>query len=350
MARFMTYFFVALLALVFVLAGYSAFENMRVEAAHGPLGSFVEVDGVQLHYVDQAPEGGGDGAPIVLIHGASGNLRDFMVSILPELAKRHRVIAFDRPGHGWSGRPARDDVHDPRVQAQIIHEAVKKLRLEKPLVLGHSWGGAVAVAYALAFGDELTGVAVMSGATHPWAGGTAWYHDVVKLPVIGEFFLRTLVVPAGKFLAGPGVVRNFAPDPAPPGFADEIGLDLLFRPDNFRYNSQDTRHLKTILAEMSPGYDAISVPTLIMTGNRDQTVLAKIHSYVLHEQVTGSEMIKLQNTGHMPHHAHRDVIVEALTRLAMTGEVTEGMRVVGTPSPPPNPPPQGGGNCIETSL
>ncbi|MGK2740665.1 alpha/beta fold hydrolase [Tepidicaulis sp. LMO-SS28] len=304
---------------------YSLWYERRVAKAFPPAGQFVEVAGARLHYVEAAPQGGGTGVPIVLIHGASGNLRDFLVSIFPALALKHRVIAFDRPGHGWSGRTALKNVHDPAVQARLIRDALLKLGVEKAVVLGHSWGGAVAAAYALHFPQNLEGVLVLSGATHPWEGGVAWYHGVAGVPLLGPAFVRLFAVLAGQFLTPAGVAGNFWPDAAPEGYAQSMGLALLFRLKTFLANSADTRNLKGHLKEQSKRYGEIDVPLLIMTGNRDRTVSAKIHSYVLHEAVPGSELIKLKGTGHMPHHARGDLVVEAVSRLATSGDVRPGL-------------------------
>lgn len=315
----------ALSALVLAAWFYSLWHERRAARTFPPCGRFVEVAGARLHYVDAAPHGGGEGAPIVLIHGASGNLRDFLVSIFPVLALRHRVIAFDRPGHGWSDRPVLADAHDPAVQARLIRDALSKLGVEKAVVLGHSWGGAVAAAYALQFPENAQGVLVLSGATHPWEGEVAWYHRAAGLPVLGPLFVRLFAVPAGRLLTPSGVAGNFWPDPAPQGYAEEMGLQLLFRLRNFIANSEDTRNLKAHLKRQSAQYDRIAVPLIIMTGNRDRTVRAKIHSYVLHEDVKGSELIKLKGTGHMPHHVRGDLVIEALSRLARGGALRPGL-------------------------
>ncbi len=290
----------------------------RAERRYGRHGHLVTVDGVGLHYVDVGPDDPTVTvkAPIVLIHGASGNLRDFEASILPELAKTHRVLAFDRPGHGWSARPDVSDAHDPARQAALIHAALKQLGVKRPVLLGHSWGGAVATAFATRFGADLSGLLVLAGATHPWKGPVSWYHRVLAKPILGSIFLWLVVLPFGRLMASAGVQSTFTPDSAPEGYEEALGLSLLFRPNHFRNNSVDTSNLRTHLARQSMRYNEIKVPTIIVTGNRDQTVMAKLHSYALHEQISGSELIKLQGVGHMPHHVRPDIVIDALERLA----------------------------------
>ncbi|MBI1260925.1 MAG: alpha/beta fold hydrolase [Rhizobiales bacterium] len=319
---------ILLLVLVFGgLAVNSMAYTKQVEAAFPPLGEFITVDGGRIHYVSEgeAPDGV---ATIVLIHGASGNLRDMTQTLVPALAPATRVIAFDRPGHGWSERTMLADIPNPAVQARVIHDALAAMGVTKPVILGHSWGGAVATAYALEFPDEISGLLVMSGATHPWPGGVAWYHGVVQTPVIGSFFLHTLLVPIGKPMLEPGVVGNFKPNVPPADYVNKIGLPLLLRPAEFAANSADTSNLKTYLAAQSQRYGEITTPTIIITGNADHTVSPKIHSYALHQQIAGSELIKLKGVGHMPHYADTPVVVDALMRLARGEAVKSGETVI----------------------
>jgi pimeloyl-ACP methyl ester carboxylesterase len=210
----------------------------------------------------------------------------------------------------------------------VLREAIKALGIERPVLLGHSWGGAVATAYALRFPEDLSGLLVLSGATHVWEGKTAWYHRLVATPVIGTMFLYLLMLPGGQLLMGPGVASNFAPNFPPVDYANRIGLPLLFRPANFRANSADSANLRGYLATQSKRYGDIKVPTIIITGNRDRTVWAKLHSYALHDEIKGSELIKLVGVGHMPHYIRPDLVTNALSRLAMGEPPRAGMHVI----------------------
>lgn len=298
---------------------YSVWTAWRIAALYPPSGEFVDLDGefegLRLHYVSRGKTREGV-APVVLIHGASGNLRDMEESLVPVLAAETRVVAFDRPGHGWSGRGRHPEISNPAVQARAIRMAAAKLGIERPVVLGHSWGASVAAAWALDAPETLSGLLPLSGALYPWPGGVAWYHSVVRTPVAGSLFLRTLTIPGGKLLAEKGVAGNFHPNPAPEDYAGRIGLPLLFRPANFRANSEDTSGLKAHLARQSERYGEIPVPVIVVTGNADYTVSPKLHSYAFHNKVSGSELVKLKSTGHMPHHARQEIVVDAVLRLA----------------------------------
>jgi len=305
--------------LIGALAAYSAWAGCRVAQLFPPSGAFITLDGefegLRLHYVELGQTQPGI-APVILIHGASGNLRDMQESLSSELAKETRVVAFDRPGHGWSGRGHHPDIANPAVQARALRAAAQKLGLKEPVLLGHSWGASVAAAWALDAPEDLSGLLPLSGALYPWKGSVSWYHSVVRTPLAGPVFIRTLMVPGGKLLSTKGIAVNFHPNEAPAGYAERIGLPLLFRPSHFRANSEDTSGLKAYLAAQSLRYGEIDVPTIIITGNADYTVSPKLHSYAFHNAVRGSELIKLKGTGHMPHHVRREIVVDAVLRLA----------------------------------
>ena len=93
--------------------------------------ALININGHDVHFVDQ---GDADSVkpPVVLIHGASVNLRDMKMSLGDSLAQDRRVIMIDRPGRGYSERP--HDAHRLDIQAQYIHEAIIALGVEK---IGH---------------------------------------------------------------------------------------------------------------------------------------------------------------------------------------------------------------------
>src|SRR5262245_41289210 len=117
-----------------------------IERAYPPAGRFVEVEGGRLHVLELGPA---DAPPVVLLHGASGNLGDLRMAIGDRLAQRYRVILIDRPGHGWSDRP--DGAADATAmrQAALVHQALEKIGVRKAIIVGHSWSGSLATAYAL---------------------------------------------------------------------------------------------------------------------------------------------------------------------------------------------------------
>jgi hypothetical protein len=123
----------ALAAGVLALGNYLVAR--RTERRHPPEGSFIVVDGVRLHYSDR-----GHGSPILLIHGNAVTGADWNTSGVADLLlAKHRVIIFDRPGFGYSERP-RDRTWTAARQAELLCKALRQLGVERPIVVGHSWG------------------------------------------------------------------------------------------------------------------------------------------------------------------------------------------------------------------
>jgi pimeloyl-ACP methyl ester carboxylesterase len=163
------YLFVFLLILV-ALAIATCVGVSRLEAAYPPTGEFVDVEGVRLHVValGLAPDNPHAEPAIVLIHGASGNLEDMRLALGEKLAATYRVILIDRPGHGWSSRPKTNDYASPVRQAEVVASALEKLQVRRAILIGHSWGGALATAFALSFPERTAGLVLLSAPTHPW--------------------------------------------------------------------------------------------------------------------------------------------------------------------------------------
>src|ERR1700731_3305813 len=91
---------------------------LALQRAYPAQGWMIEVAGAVLHVLELGPRDAA-GPPVVMIHGASSNLEAM-------LAKHHRVILIDRPGHGWSTRADLAD-STPAIQGRMIDEALQKL-------------------------------------------------------------------------------------------------------------------------------------------------------------------------------------------------------------------------------
>lgn len=301
---------------LFLIGGCASW---RAEKDAPPIGAFVDVDGERLHVLDAGPR---DGAlpPVVLIHGASVNLRDMKLALGDALSKSRRVIMIDRPGRGYSTRPG--DGWKLDRQAQLIRGAVKSLGVERPIVLGQSFGGAVALSYALQYQDEMAGLVLLAPVSHEWPGGVAWYNTVSGWPVAGTL-LRRLVIPVYAPLAAKsGVVKSFRPDEAPPGYYEAAGLPLLFRAKDFQSNASDLRALKPQIVAMMGRYGEIRIPTAVMTGADDPTVSPAIHAAALSREIPGVDYEVLPDTGHALHHSERAKVLAAIERItaAATGK------------------------------
>jgi pimeloyl-ACP methyl ester carboxylesterase len=309
------FFLVGVAAFAAAGAAITAVGTARIEAAHPASGRLVEVSGGRLHVLELGAATAQDRLPVVLVHGASGNLEDMRLALGSRLAANRRVILVDRPGHGWSDRPDGAADASPAQQAALIAQALDRIGLERFILLGHSLGGAVATAFALAYPDRLAGLVLVAPVTHPWPGGLAWYNAVLSTPVVGPLFARTVALPLGAWLIEDGAVSVFAPQPVPQDYVRRAAVRLLLRPSEFIANAQDVAALKSFVAAQVPCYREIATPTVILTGSADDTVSPRIHAHAIAALLPDARLVVLDGAGHMPHHTHTDAVVAAIDSL-----------------------------------
>jgi pimeloyl-ACP methyl ester carboxylesterase len=320
----MIFVLLAVAAAIGAGAAITAVEAVRIEADNRASGRFVEVEGGRLHVLELGAKAGEEQLPIVLVHGASGNLEDLRLPLGDRLAVNRRVILIDRPGHGWSDRPGGAADASPARQAGLIAKALDRIGVERFVLLGHSLGGAVATALALAYPARIAGLVLLAPVTHPWQGGLAWYNAILSTPVIGPLFAHTAALPLGVLLLDGGVASVFAPQPAPADYVRRAAIRLLFRPSAFVANAQDIAVLKEFVTAHAPRYREIGVPTVILTGSADRTVSPSIHARAIAAAVPDARLIVLAGVGHMPHHVDADAVVAAVAQLSAARSVALG--------------------------
>ena len=300
-------------ALLLTLAGAAGLTHLRArrrearyEAAFPPVGRMLTVEGKRLHAWQS-----GAGPDLVLIHGASANLREFTMGLGPRLARHFRVTAFDRPGMGWSDGIATEA---PAEQARLIRAAAAELGLHNPLVVGHSYGGAVAMAWALQ--GDLSGVALISAVSMPWPGKLAPWYRLTASP-LGRALVVPLItawLPRSKLRQS--VAGVFAPQPCPPGYTRAAGVPLALRRRTLVSNAQQVNRLLPHIRTMAARYDTIRVPVEILHGDSDTTVSHAIHALPVARVLPDAALTLLPGVGHMPHQTHPAAVEAAVMRLA----------------------------------
>ncbi|WP_020180607.1 alpha/beta hydrolase [Methylopila sp. M107] len=294
-----------------VLAALSLALGPGGAEAVEPEGQFVSVTGGRLHVVVLESRGKPSGSTLLLLHGASGNLKDLQESIGERLAARHRVILVDRPGHGHSDRLGGREMSSPARQADAISEALERLKVGRAVVVGHSWSGALATNLALDHPSHVSGLVLISPGSHPYPGGAAWYNEIAATPLIGRAF-ASLIRPVAEKRFDDGLKSVFAPKPPPPDYVARTDAKLLLRPEEFVANAEDLVDFKRFVAAQYRRYDAIRVPTVIITADKDEIVSPEIHSRPLHRQIKGSKLVVLEGVGHTPHWNATDRVIREI--------------------------------------
>lgn len=265
-----------------------------------------------LIYADQR----GTGRDVVLIHGANGSSRDFTFRFADLLVNAgFRVTSFDRPGLGWSDNLGNEG-NSPLIQAQFLIAASRALDVRKPIVLGQSYGGAVAMAWALIAPDYVSALVSVSGATNVWPGELGlWY--TVSASAIGKYFIAPMVESfATKRTALRVLEGTFAPNAVPEGYIDYVGVELSMRRETFVINANQVAALKAHLEIMEPNYPKLNLPLEIVFGDADTIVPVATHGQKLVTQVADAHLEVIPGGGHMLHHSHPEAVLRAVQRAA----------------------------------
>jgi pimeloyl-ACP methyl ester carboxylesterase len=305
----------SVLVILLALAGVTRIGVRLIEKRNPPVGQFADVGGTAIHYVHVPGFARNELPPIVFLHGASANLNDQMVPLRPLLEGRAELLFFDRPGHGWSARGGTNET--PAGQARTLAALMDRLSVERAIIVAHSFGGAAATAFARQFPDKTAGLVFLSPATHPWPGGkTSWYYDVAKLPLLGRLFTQTLAYPAGAIRIKDATECVFSPNKTPENYLARAEIPLVLRPRAFRANAIDVAGLYDYALAAAPHYSEIRAPTVVISGDRDTVVYARIHSVGLKRDIAGAQLVWVHNLGHKPDWIAPDLVVAAVEKVA----------------------------------
>ena len=285
----------------------------RAEGATPPAGKFIEVDGVRLHYIEQ-----GKGPAVVLLHGNGLMLQDYVTSgVLPAVAEGHRVIAFDRPGFGYSDRP-RSTVWTPDAQARLITRALSKLGIEHAVVVGHSWGTLVALSMALNEPDVVSGLVLLSGYYYGSLRPDVVAGSLPAVPILGDLLAHTFA-PLTGLVTGPLAVKaSFAPAPVSPKLS-AFPKALALRPSQIRATAADTAMMVPSAIALSERYAELTVPVIILAGEGDLIVHPDKHAKRVVADIPGSELRIVAGQGHMFHYAVPEEVASAVAKITSLG-------------------------------
>lgn len=292
------------------------------EEAYPPLGQIVEAKdargrGAKIHLLSRGPE---DAPAVVLIHGASGNVRDFAFAFMDALTPRYRAIAIDRPGFGHSERGP-EDAYRPDVQAQLMRGALSQLGVTRTTLVGHSWGAAPALSWALEAPETARGVVGLGGVMMPWPGSAGVMYDIGATKLIGDVLAAATSAMISESRARALINGIFAPQSPPDGYAEYVGAGLALRKETLRANAEDIAYLKSFLAAQRLRYPTLRPPLELLHGDADAIVPARVHSAPMSREAPIARLTLLPGIGHMPHHGAPEACVAAIDRIhALSGD------------------------------
>ncbi len=303
-----------------VVAGlvlFTAWTARQVEKKLPPRGRFVDVDGASIHYLDE-----GTGPPLLLVHGLAGQMHNFTHSLLGKLKHDFRVVILDRPGSGYSTRPAKAPA-TISAQARIISRFCQEIALARPLIVGHSLGGAVALALALNHPGQVAGLALLAPATHrPDRVPPPFDGIAITSPLLRRLIAWTLATPLSIVNRERTLATLFGPEPVAADFAIRGGGLLTLRPCSFIGASADLVGAYHDLGEMPGRYEDLAVPVGILYGTGDRVLDPALHGKGLAAKVAGAELELIEGAGHMIPITSADRAAAFIVRMAQRAAAT----------------------------
>ena len=271
---------------------------------------FVTVDGLRVHYIES-----GTGPTVVMIHGNAGSVEDFEFGAMDLLASDYRVVAIDRPGHGGSDRPAGKVTVE--AQAKLLRRTLSRLGIHEPMLVGHSWGASLALAYALHYPGDVSAIVLLAPAAYPDAGGNRLLGATSKIPLIRNlsFVLGGVVI--GHHMIRTGLARAFYPQ-SPSDRYVKLADSLWLRRKQLKAYVEDETSLNDSLRKMGKRYQEIKIPVVIVTGDRDQIVSPDQNARLLHAAIPNSQLIELKDTGHEIPQTNPESIDTALSMISQS--------------------------------
>lgn len=288
---------VALVALwLLAMAGQTQKLARNAERLVPPPDTFVSISTGHVAYSDDGPK---DAQPVLMVHGLGGQMRSLTMSLVPLLAEDFRVIAIDRPGMGYSDRPESAPA-DIAAQAGYVEEVIDALGLTRPIVLGHSLGGAISAGLALRAPEKVGALALIAPLLVPSTKSVAAFSGLaVTKPWLRRLIAQTIAVPASVKNAPLGRAEIFGPEAVPDSYDIAGGGQLTFRPKSFFNTSRDYVSVPVALPAQSKRYGEITCPVIVLYGDEDRILSVEEQGRGVAQRYAHFELREIAGAGHM---------------------------------------------------
>jgi pimeloyl-ACP methyl ester carboxylesterase len=306
----------AVLALVVVVLNWT---YGRLPTTPRPTGSFVTLaGGLRLHYLERP----GTSPAVVLIHGLPGTAEDW--NLVTRLLPGRRTIAIDRPGFGFSS----GGYFPFARQLQAVQELIGRLRLERPILVGHSYGGAISLGFAERHPGEVRGLVLVDAAA-TCTRNTAFERDearmvkAIELPVVSQIADVTFSQLLRKVSAETGDREAFDPAPVDAAHIHRV-LAINMKRGNLEAWAGETLAANRSIEGIDKRLRQIQTPAVVIQGAQDKLVhpqcgrrLAATLPHARLEMIEG---------GHMGLYTHPNVVATAVEELTGGGILRGGDR------------------------
>jgi pimeloyl-ACP methyl ester carboxylesterase len=270
-----------------------------------------ELKYLELHGDRVAYREAGDGPAILLIHGMAGSSETWR-AVMPQLARRHRVLAPDLLGHGQSAKPRGD--YSLGAFAVWLRDFLDELGISRATLIGQSLGGGVAMQFVHQHPDYCERLVLIgSGGLGAEVG---WTLRLLSAP--GAEFALPIIAPQPVVALG----QRFASLMSSLGVHSPVGTETWNAYSSLSEPQTRKAFLRTLRSVVDYRGQAVSafsrlhfasgLPVLLIWGEQDRIIPVE-HGRAAHEIVPGSQLLTLPRVGHYPHLEAPDVVNDAVT-------------------------------------
>jgi pimeloyl-ACP methyl ester carboxylesterase len=272
------------LAALLSLAGAGCLAHHRGAMPGEPAdAAWLDVEGVRVRYLDV-----GDGPAVVLLHGFASSIENW-TAVIPALEGRHRVLAIDLKGFGWTDRPTGD--YSPTAQAALVRAVMRARGIDQAAVVAHSWGSSVALAFALAYPDATSRLALYD----------AWVYEA-QLPSmfqlarargVGELLFSAFYSERAEERLAQAF---FDPELVPEALVEDVERAMA-RPGTRAAALEAVRGMR--FSEVEGRYRTITAPTLLLWGREDVVTPLSFGERLVRE-LPNARLVVYPRCGHFP--------------------------------------------------
>jgi len=273
-------------------------------------GEYISLHGKEIHYFEQS----GQGVPVVMIHGEPGSHKDFdpVVADLPGV----HLISIDRPAFGCT----KGGWLPYQEQIDVVHELLTALKLAPAVLVGHSFGGTLALGVARRYPQDVASLILVA----PAAGGLrsntmdvlqARFIRFSQWPVVRTVVDATVGDVIKRFSATSGAENAFAPEPVDPAFEQRL-LSVGMTPGNLDALASDELEFNDTSRWVDENVPQIRVPSVIVGALGDQLVDID-HVRRLAQTLPGTELITVDGNHVIPY-THPDVVATQIRQAVAT--------------------------------
>jgi len=273
------------------------------------IGNKVEINGRMIRYFQT-----GSGEDILFIHGAMGSVEDWDI-LYPLLKDKYRVTAIDRPGMGFSD--IEDNDYTIEGNAKIVREVIKKLDLKNVVIVGHSYGGAIALRMAIDYDENIKGYLLLAPIGYPIDDPNAglFTTKLISIPIYGEGLLVFLSPIIGGVMIEKNLLRMMKGSEAsfPENFIS-FRKELWNKAISLATRARQSDNYNKEIVNYYDRYAQTKYSVSIIGGENDRTQIL-MQNDKLSEEIPNSKYVKLESVNHYIQYERPNEVVGALDEL-----------------------------------